>query len=231
MKWSIEDFVYGATDGVVTTFAIVAGVVGASLSPSIVLILGFANLFADGFSMAIGNYLSTKSKIEYIERQRKKEEEEIQNSEYHKIQEIREIYSKKGFENDLLDKVIKVITSRKKVWLDIIMKEKIGSSNINGEYPLYKAITTFIAFNVIGLIPLLPFILVFLIGGYSSFTIENTFIYSIIFTAIAFFVIGLIRGRVVNKSPIKIGINTLMIGGAAATVSFLIGNVLSIYVK
>ena len=61
MKLSIEDFVCGATDGAVTTFAVVAGVVGASLSPSVILILGFANLFADGFSMSIGNYLSEKT--------------------------------------------------------------------------------------------------------------------------------------------------------------------------
>ncbi len=72
MRWTIEGFVYGATDGAVTTFAIVAGVVGASLSPSIVIILGFANLFADGFSMAMGNYLSTRSRLEYIERERAK---------------------------------------------------------------------------------------------------------------------------------------------------------------
>ena len=65
MKLSIEDFVYGATDGAVTTFAVVAGVVGAALSPSIILILGFANLFADGFSMAIGNYLEQISKGVY----------------------------------------------------------------------------------------------------------------------------------------------------------------------
>jgi len=61
LNWSVEDFVYGAIDGAVTTFAVVAGVVGASPSPFIVLILGFANLFADGFAMAVGNYLSTKS--------------------------------------------------------------------------------------------------------------------------------------------------------------------------
>ena len=59
MRWSIQDFVYGATDGAVTTFAVVAGVVGAALSPSIILILRFANLLADGFSMAIGNYLGS----------------------------------------------------------------------------------------------------------------------------------------------------------------------------
>jgi vacuolar iron transporter family protein len=74
MQFSVEDFVYGASDGSVTTFAVVAGVIGAELSPSIVLTLGFASLFADGFSMAVGNYLSSKTKIEYIEKQRRKQE-------------------------------------------------------------------------------------------------------------------------------------------------------------
>ena len=72
MKFSIENFVYGAIDGAVTTFAVVAAVVGAVLSPSIILILGFANLFADGFSMAIGNYLAVKTHNEYVEEKEKK---------------------------------------------------------------------------------------------------------------------------------------------------------------
>ena len=89
MKLSIEDFVYGATDGAVTTFAVVAGVVGAALSPSIILILGFANLFADGFSMAIGNYLVSKSQNEYMEKERRREEWEIDNLVEQEKQEIR----------------------------------------------------------------------------------------------------------------------------------------------
>lgn len=60
----LPEFVYGSIDGIVTTFAVVAGSIGASLSSSIILILGFANLFADGFSMATSNYLSAKSKSE-----------------------------------------------------------------------------------------------------------------------------------------------------------------------
>jgi len=72
MKWSLQNFVYGTTDGAVTTFAVVAGVIGASLSPSIVLILGFANLISDGFSMGVGNYLATKTQYEYIENERKR---------------------------------------------------------------------------------------------------------------------------------------------------------------
>jgi VIT1/CCC1 family predicted Fe2+/Mn2+ transporter len=115
MKWSLEDFVYGATDGAVTTFAIVAGVVGASLSPAIVLILGFANLFADGFSMAIGNYLATKSQKEYIERARKREEWEIDNLADQERQEIRDIYADKGFKDEILEEIVRIITSRRKV--------------------------------------------------------------------------------------------------------------------
>ncbi len=71
----LSDVVFAASDGIVTTFAIVAGSAGASLSAEVVLILGFANLFADGFSMASGNYLGVKSEIEYEEVQGKKNEE------------------------------------------------------------------------------------------------------------------------------------------------------------
>jgi VIT1/CCC1 family predicted Fe2+/Mn2+ transporter len=234
LKWSIEDFVYGATDGAVTTFAIVAGVVGASLSPSVVLILGFANLFADGFSMAIGNYLSAKSRIEYVERQRKREEWEIKINTAQKIQEIKDIYSDKGFKGELLESIAKVIISNRKVWVDTMMEEKIGPIDNNNENPIYKAITTFFAFYLVGLIPLIPFIYVYFVYydlSHSINKIDNVFLYSIIFTAISFFSIGLVKGKVVNKSPVKSGLNTLIIGGIAAVVAFLVGSLLGAYVK
>jgi vacuolar iron transporter family protein len=231
LKWSIEDFVYGATDGAVTTFAVVSGVVGASLSPSIILILGFANLFADGFSMAISNYLSAKSRIEYIEREREREKLQIENLAEHEIEKIRDIYSNKGFKNELLEEVVNVIISKRKVWLDTIMKEKLGLIDDKNENPISKAITTFVAFNIAGLIPLTPFIFAYFFDFTSLTTIEHIFIYSIVFTAISFFLIGLIKGKVVDKSPIKSGLNTLIIGSIAALVSFLVGNLLSNYVK
>jgi VIT1/CCC1 family predicted Fe2+/Mn2+ transporter len=234
LKWSIEDFVYGATDGAVTTFAIVAGVVGASLSPSVVLILGFANLFADGFSMAIGNYLSAKSRIEYVERQRKREEWEIKNNAAQKIREIKDIYSDKGFKDELLESIAKVIISNRKVWVDTMMEEKIGPIGNNDENPIYKAITTFFAFYLVGLIPLIPFIYVYFVYfdlSHSINKIDNVFLYSILFTAISFFSIGLVKGKVVNKSPVKSGLNTLIIGGIAAVVAFLVGSLLGTYVK
>lgn len=228
MRWSLGDFVYGATDGAVTTFAVVAGVVGASLSPSIVLILGFANLLADGFSMAVGNYLSAKAQREQIEKARKREEWEIDNLVEQEKQEIRDIYTKKGFKEELLDEIVRVITSRRKVWVDTMMREELGLIE-ESRQPRDTAVTTFAAFNAVGLIPLLPFVAMFVIGS-SVVSAADAFTYSMISTAAAFFLIGSVKGRVVQKPLLRSGLNTLSIGGIAATVAFAVGYILNLIV-
>jgi len=228
MRWSLGDFVYGATDGAVTTFAVVAGVVGASLSPSIVLILGFANLLADGFSMAVGNYLSAKAQREQIEKARKREEWEIDNLVEQEKQEIRDIYTKKGFKEELLDEIVRVITSRRKVWVDTMMREELGLIE-ESRQPRDTAVTTFAAFNAVGLIPLLPFVAMFVIGS-SVVSATDAFTYSMISTAAAFFLIGSVKGRVVQKPLLRSGLNTLSIGGIAATVAFAVGYILNLIV-
>jgi vacuolar iron transporter family protein len=228
MRWSLGDFVYGATDGAVTTFAVVAGVIGASLSPSIVLILGFANLLADGFSMAFGNYLAAKAQREYIERARKREEWEVDNLVEQEKQEIRDIYTKKGFKEELLDEIVRVITSRRKVWVDTMMREELGLIE-DSKRPRDTAVTTFTAFNAVGLIPLLPFIAMFVIGS-SAVSAADAFTYSVIFTGAAFFLIGSVKGRVVQKPLLRSGLVTLLIGGIAAAVAFAVGYFLNLIV-
>lgn len=229
MNWSLEDFVYGATDGAVTTFAVVAGVIGASLSPSVVLILGFANLFADGLSMAVGNYLAAKTRLEYIEKARRREEWEIDNLVEQEKQEIREIYTKKGFKEELLEEIVRIITSRRKVWVDTMMKEELGLIEDSSRRPLETALTTFVAFNLVGLIPLLPFVAMF-IAGFALISSSDAFTYSVVLTGAAFFLIGGVKGRIVQKSLIRSGINTLLIGGIAASVAFVVGYLLNLVV-
>lgn len=227
MKLSIEDFVYGATDGAITTFAVVAGVVGASLSPSVILILGFANLFADGFSMSIGNYLSGQTRREYIQNQRKKEEWEIDNLAAQEEQEIRDIYKEKGFKEEILEEIVRVITSKRKIWIDTMMKEELGLIEDSDRSPKDAAITTFTAFNLIGMIPLIPFILLHISGFSVDGATSEAFMYSVVFTAIAFFLIGIIRGTIVNRPLIRTGLNTLTVGGIAASVAYMVGYLVS----
>ncbi len=227
MKWHFDDFIYGSIDGAVTTFAIVAGVVGASLSPGIILILGFANLFADGFSMAAANYQASRARNEYIEMKRKQEEWEIENLEEQETEEIREIYRKKGFKDELLEEVVRIITSRRKVWIDTMMKEELGLIE-DEKNPIDSSISTFVGFNLIGLIPLLPFMIFIAMGIDPN---SDAFVYSTVFVLSAFFLVGTIKGKIVKKSKIKSGFYTLIIGGTAAMVAYLIGYGLNFLVQ
>jgi VIT1/CCC1 family predicted Fe2+/Mn2+ transporter len=219
MKWHFDDFIYGSIDGAVTTFAIVAGVVGASLPAGIILILGFANLFADGFSMAAANYQASKARIEFVQMKRRQEEWEIDNLAEQERDEIREIYREKGFKNELLEDVVRIITSRRKVWVDTMMKEELGLIE-DEKNPMDSSVSTFIGFNIIGLIPLIPFMVFMIIRIDQN---SEAFIYSTVSVLAAFFLVGMIKGKMVKKSMIRSGVITLIIGGIAAIVAYFVG--------
>ena len=160
----LRDAVYAANDGIITTFAVVAGAAGASFDVNVVIILGFANLLADGFSMASGNYLGTKSEIEY---------------------------------------------------------ERIKGKKINKQgAPLAQSVVTFFAFNLAGVLPLLPYV-----SG-----VSYKFELSVIVVAFALFMVGAIRGMFVGKSIVKSGVEMLIVGGFAAFIAFTAGEILKRYV-
>jgi VIT1/CCC1 family predicted Fe2+/Mn2+ transporter len=228
----IADFVFGATDGCVTTFAIVAGSIGASLSPAVVLILGFANIFADGLSMAVSNYLATNADRERIARVRKREEWAIENMADEEKQEIRDIYAKKGFKEEMLEEIVRIITARRKVWVDTMMREEIGLVEDEAKRPIDAALSSFVGFIAVGIIPLIPFIFMYALGlPLVSEVRANALIYSVISAMVAFFLIGVIKGKVVDKPMIRSGTITLLLGGAAASVAYLIGHLLGILVQ
>ncbi len=155
----LPEFVYGGIDGSVTTFAVVAGAIGASFSSSVILILGFANLMADGVSMALSNYLSNKSD--------------------------RDLHSRTKFKKE----------------------------------PHKAAIATFISFLVVGLVPLLFFVL----SLFFPSLVKNAFLFSIILTALAFLFIGSVKGIVTGKRRVYSAFETLLIGTAASSIAFLVG--------
>ena len=214
----IGDFVFGAIDGSITTFAVVSGVAGAALSVNIVIILGVANLLADGFSMAIGNYLSSKSNMEFAQRERQREEWEVKHYPKGEIEEIRTIFKRKGFNGKQLESVVKTITSNKKVWIDTMMIDEL---NIIEEKtsPIKKGIVTFVSFAIVGSIPLIPYIISF----FSESVKAIAFPLSVILTFIAFFFIGSAKIYITGKNWLKSGLETLLIGSAAAIIAYGIG--------
>jgi vacuolar iron transporter family protein len=217
----IPEFVYGGIDGAITTFAVVAGATGANLEISIVIILGFANLIADGFSMSVGNFFSTKASRDSYEKHKAVEYWEVENLREKEIQEIREIYEKKGFKGDLLEQVVAVITSDKDVWVDTMMKEELELAK-DDRTPVKTAGMTFISFILIGLIPLLSYVFA------SLFDIqeENLFLYSCILTGIGLAIVGSMKSIVTEKNAFVGIAETLALGGIAAVLAYFVGAVL-----
>ncbi|HJZ11195.1 MAG TPA: VIT1/CCC1 transporter family protein, partial [Acidobacteriota bacterium] len=154
----LGDAVLGAIDGSVTTFAVVSGVVGASLSTSVVIILGMANLVADGFSMAVSNYQKSKSDRQRIDKFRKIEAMHIQLHPDGEREEIRQIFARKGFEGAVLEEIVSVITRDQDRWIDTMLTEELGIQ-LESPEPIKAGVATFIAFAAAGFIPLVPYLL------------------------------------------------------------------------
>lgn len=214
----LSDFVYGAIDGTVTTFAVVSGVAGADLSSSLVIILGFANLIGDGFSMAASNYLGTRTEHQLCDQARQREAAEIDLYPEGEREEIRQIFAAKGFEGETLEMVVETITADNKRWIDTMLTEEMGYSLIQ-KSPFKAASSTMAAFLLIGLIPLSPFVLELAGPEWMG----SPYRFSTVMTGAAFFVVGAVKSRFVQQKWYWSGLETLLVGGAAAGLAYLVG--------
>ena len=217
----VRDWILGGLDGAVTTFAIVSGVMGAGLAPAVILILGAANIVADGFSMAASNYSGTQSEGEQIDRLRAIEERHIAEFPDGEIHEIREIFRRKGFAGADLDRAVEIITADRDTWISTMLVEEYGVS-LGRRSPVGAAASTFSAFLLCGLIPLVPFMAI-----PAALDRETAFAISIAATGAAFFAIGSMKAKWSLRRWWRSGVETLMLGLAAAGIAFVIGRALS----
>lgn len=216
----LGEFVYGGIDGSVTTFAVVAGATGAELSSAIVLILGFANLLADGFSMSIGAYLAAKSEQENYEKHKKIEYWEVENMPAVERQEIFDIFKAKGFEGQLLEQVTDVICADKDRWVDTMMTEELGMMK-EQRSPFTIGLVTFVSFLILGLIPLIIYVLDFIKP------IKNDlFLIACLLTFLGFTLVGYLKSYVTQTSIWKGVLETLFLGASAAAVAYYVGGFL-----
>lgn len=211
-KGVLRDTVYGAIDGSVTTFAIVAGVAGAGLSPFIIVVLGLANVLADGFSMAAAAFSGNKAEQDNYRRIRMIEESHIKSNPRGEWREVREILAQKGLTDRILDEATDAITKDKERWINLMMEGEYGLGGIEPN-PLRAAIATFISFLVAGMVPLLPFI----------FKLDGAFSISAWMTMASFFVIGALKSHWSLSPWWRSAIETMLIGGAAAGLAYGVG--------
>lgn len=208
----LRDWVYGGIDGSVTTFAVVAGVVGAQLPHQIVVILGIANLIADGFSMAASNYLGTRAEQSEMKELRRIEEEHIRLYPEGEKEEVRQIYAAKGLEGDVLEKVVEAITKEREQWISTMLSEEYNLPRTIRS-PRLAAVCTFASFVVCGSVPLVAYFI----------RIPRAFELASLLTATVFFLIGSLKSLWTRASWWTSGLETLLIGGSAAGLAYGVG--------
>ncbi|MBI4991690.1 MAG: VIT1/CCC1 transporter family protein [Candidatus Harrisonbacteria bacterium] len=216
----IKDMVYGANDGIITTFAVVAGAAGADLSPAVIIILGISNLLADGFSMAASNYLGTTSEHSLFKEEEKREIDEVENLPDSEKEEVREVFLNKGFSDVDTSQLVNLISKNKNFWVDFMMRYELELSmpSVGGEW---KAATmTFLTFVFAGTLPLLPFIVL-------PVSPAQTLNASVIFTAVSLFLVGSARHFITRKNWFWSGLEMLFVGGIAAVVAYWVGYLVS----
>ena len=208
--------IYGGFDGTVTTFAVVAGVAGASLSPAVTLILGLANLIADGFSMAAGAYLSTRAEEQRYLALREFEQASVAAEPDGERREIREILARMGVEGPALAEATRSVTSDRQAWIDLMMLGEYGLTQQRRSARLSAAMT-FGAFLLFGAVPLLPYAL----------SLPSPFLLASATTAISFTGIGILKAYHAGR-PAGVSIaETLAVGAGAAGLAFAVGHLLS----
>lgn len=208
----VRDWIYGGIDGSVTTFAVVSGVAGAQLAPWIILALGFANLLADGFSMAASNFLGTKAEHDDWHRLEAIENRHIELSPEGEREEVKQIFQLKGFEGDDLLRMVELVTADRKRWVHTMLTEEYGLPH-EVRSPWIAALSTFTAFIGCGLVPLLPYLL----------GISQSLPLSIIMTAVVFFAIGSAKSKWSMVSWWRSGLTTLLVGVIAASLAYVSG--------
>jgi VIT1/CCC1 family predicted Fe2+/Mn2+ transporter len=214
----LEDGVLGAVDGAVTTFATVAGAIGGGFPEVVVVVLGLAKLLADGFSMAASNFLSTHGRQSRIESARLREREHIANVPDGEREEVRQIFARKGFEGELLEKVVDTITADEQVWVETMMCEELGLTS-RPPSPVRSALATFLAFLVVGAVPLAAFLVPGL-GVHERLAISGSL------TALEFVGIGIVKGKVLGRPVLASALTTLAMGGIAAALAFVVSHLL-----
>lgn len=218
----LQEIIYGGNDGIVTTFAVVAGYTGANMGSATaqfslltVLLFGMANLFADGASMGLGNYLSTRSANEIYATARRKEEHEIQYSTDFERAETIYLLKKHGFSEEDATSLTNIYQKNPTFWADFMMHYELEMPNPNHDNPIWDALATFFAFIIFGAIPLLPY--------FMTFSISTAFLYSSLATALALVSLGTLRSWVTKEPWIKAVFEVVLIGGSSSLIAYFVG--------
>jgi predicted membrane protein (TIGR00267 family) len=216
---AISDIILGGQDGLVNVLGIILGVAAATGDAYIVLVAGLAATFAESVSMGAVAYTSTVADADYYESEREREYRHIKEVPNLEKEEIRSIYANKGFDGELLNKIIDTITANQDVWVAVMMAEEHQLQPVNRKHALRSAIIVGVAAVIGSLIPLIPFLFI---------PITAAMVLSISLSAFVLFTVGVVKARMTVGHPGKSGIEMAAIGITSALVGYAVGVLLKV---
>jgi len=218
-SYELADVILGGQDGLVNVLGVILGVAAATNDPRIVLVAGLAATFAESVSMGAVAYTSTVAEVDFYESEREREYRHIQEVPHLERQEIRQIYTQKGFKGELLERIVDTITANEDVWVAVMMAEEHQLTPTNRRSALRSALIVGLAALIGSLIPLAPF---------AFLPVEMSIWISIAVSALVLFVVGAYKAKVTVGRPGKSGLEMALIGTVSALAGYAVGLILRI---
>jgi len=220
---SVRDVVIGMSDGLTVPFALAAGISGEIASSphasTLVVTAGFAEIAAGSIAMGLGGYLAAKTDQEHYASEREREVREIVELRDVEVEEVAKVFRDYGLTEAEMAPAVKAITGNDKAWVDFMMRFELGLEEPQPKRARISALTIAASYIVGGLIPLAPYMILS--------DVQTGLWYSVGVTVLALAVFGWVKGRFTGINPFKGGLQTVVIGGLAATVAFLIAKLIS----
>ncbi len=207
--------VFGAMDGLVSNFALIAGVAGGRASHQVIVLTGLAGLAAGAFSMAAGEYISVASQAELAQAEIEVERRELLRSPEAEERELAQLYEARGLDSDLAAEVARQLSRDPEEALGVHAREELGVDPEDLPSPLLAAGSSFLSFAIGAFLPVLPYLL----GAVDLWP-------AAVVAAVGLFTAGAVVSRVTARSWWYGGLRQLILGGAAAAVTFLVGSLI-----
>jgi len=209
---TVRDIVIGMSDGLTVPFALAAGLSGTVAQTGIVVIAGLAEIAAGSIAMGLGGYLAARTDRDHYESERQREYRETMELPDKERDEVADVFRGYGMSEKDIRPVVAAISADQKHWVDFMMKFELGFEEPDPKRARNSAGTIAASYIAGGLVPLAPYMLMPNLG--------QALEVSVVVTLIALFIFGYFKGRMTGISPVRGGIQTVVIGGLASAAAF-----------
>ena len=216
---TIRDVVIGMSDGLTVPFALAAGLTGATVGGGVIVTAGLAEIAAGAVAMGLGGYLAARTDAEHYRAEYRRELRETEETPDEERREVRLILTGQGLDPQTADTVVEALARDRHRWVDFMMRFELGLEKPDASRAPTSALTIGVSYIVGGLIPLLPYMLVRDIGAALGASIASTLV--------ALAVFGGVKGKLTGGRALRSSLQTVVIGGLAGTVAFLIARAVS----